>query len=184
MKEKGRSTSQKSFPAISKVEVVEQKEEKKKKDSNRHVQFIEEESKQQNTDRTRESPFSPKSLAPNVDPAMKDVARQMIEKHAIENLSLENRLQKEESEAIKNMLLKLETRKKKTIEKGKLELEKKLEMTKGDGDHDEHVLKTAEELEKAVKEIEGEGESSFKDLMQELVQKRIRTSNQLKEYGY
>ena len=120
------------------------------------------------------------SLVPVTDPNLKNAAKLIIEKHTIEKVTLENKLQREESDAMKKLFQKLEAKKKNAMERRKLELAKQLEEAEGDKEKEEVVESMVEKLEKEMKNIEEENEEFFQSKMQELIQERLRASEELK----
>ena len=60
-----------------------------------------------------ESPSVSGLGVPVMSPDMKKVAKQLIEKHTIENVNLENRLRESENAALKKLYAKIEERKSK-----------------------------------------------------------------------
>ncbi len=75
-------------------------------------------------------PGTPSSQAqppvPITDPQLKAAAKQLIEKHTIENVQLENALQDKETSEINQLLSQFEDNKTKAIESAMVELEQKL----------------------------------------------------------
>ena len=68
---------------------------------------------QMQKDQLKHSPSVSGLGVPVVSPDMKEVAKQLIEKHTIENVNLENRLRESENAAMKKLYAKIEERKSK-----------------------------------------------------------------------
>ena len=108
----------------------------------------------------------------------KNEVKQMIEKHAIEVINLENKLKLEETNHIKEVLADYEDRKTKAVEHEKEALSKLLTVT------DEHnkidaVAKSAQHLENILATIEEEKTEAVKKVIEKLVEERFTAKSAL-----
>ena len=108
----------------------------------------------------------------------KNEVKQMIEKHTIEVINLENKLKIEETNHIEEVLADYEDRKTKAIEHEKEALSKLLTVT------DEHnkidaVAKSAQHLENVLATIEEEKTEAVKRVIENLVEERFAAKSAL-----
>lgn len=108
----------------------------------------------------------------------KNEVKQMIEKHTIEVINLENKLKIEETNQIKDVLANYEDRKTKAVEREKEALAKLLSVT------DEHskidaVAKSAQHLENILATIEEEKTEAVEKVINNLVEKQFDAKSTL-----
>lgn len=108
----------------------------------------------------------------------KNEAKQMIEKHTIEVINLENKLKNEETNHIKEVLADYEDRKTKAVEQEKVALSKLLAMT-DERNKIDAVAKSAEHLENVLAAIEEEKTEAVKKVIEKLVDKRLTAKSVL-----
>lgn len=108
----------------------------------------------------------------------KNEVKQMIEKHTIEVINLENKLKVEETNQIKHVLADYEERKTKAVEHEKEALSKLLSVT------DKHkkidaVAKSAQNLENVLVALEEEKTMAVKMVIEKLVEDRFNAKSAL-----
>jgi hypothetical protein len=108
----------------------------------------------------------------------KNEVKQMIEKHTIEVINLENKLKIEETNQIKDILADYEDRKTKAVEHEKEALANLLSVT------DEHhkidaVAKSAQHLENVLATIEEEKTEAVEKVIKKLVEERVDAKSTL-----
>ena len=102
----------------------------------------------------------------------KNIAKELIEKHTIEVVNLETKLQNDETNQIKEVLNKFEDKKTKAVEDEKEALSNLLN-TVGEDRKMEMVAKSAQHLEGVLAAIEEEKMKTVENVIKKLVEERI-----------
>ena len=108
----------------------------------------------------------------------KNEVKQMIEKHTIEVINLENKLKVEETNQIKGVLADYEDRKTKAVEREKEALAKLLSVTDERSKIDA-VAKSAQHLENVLATIEEEKTEAVEKVIKNLIEKRFDAKSTL-----
>ena len=112
------------------------------------------------------------------DPGTKKVVKQLIEKHTIEVVNLENKLQSKESSEIKRVLEDFEERKAKAIEQEKEALTQLLP-TMDSNEKMEVVGESAHRLEGVLAAIEEEKVNVVNSVIEKLVEEHLEAKDTL-----
>ena len=113
------------------------------------------------------------------DPQHRKITKGLIEKHTIENVNLESKLQTEESHEIKFVLQKFEEKKVTLVEQAKEELARVLPETTDSTNKYELMVGEMKELEEKLAAIETDKEKAVNEVIRELVEKRITAKKEL-----
>ena len=116
--------------------------------------------------------------ASNGDVSTKKVVKELIEKHTIETVNLENKLQTKESNEIKEVLEEFEERKAKAIEQEKEALSQLLPRVDGNGKL-EAVSGSAECLQVELATIEEEKVKVINSVIEKLVEEHLEAKDTL-----
>lgn len=117
---------------------------------------------------------------PVTSPSVKKVAKQLIEKHTIENVNLENRLRDNETDALKKLHAKIEERKAKLIAESKDKLTTVLSQVDGE-DKEEVIADNVKELQESLAKLEEEKDKMIEATLETLVEERVKEKEKLVE---
>ena len=108
----------------------------------------------------------------------KNTVKQLIEKHTVEVINLENKLQSKETNQIKEVIADYEDRKTKAVELDKEALSKLLTMT-DERNKIDTVTKSAQHLESVLATIEEEKMTAVNNVIERLVDERFTAKGAL-----
>ena len=126
-------------------------------------------------------PATQEALAvPVTSPSLKKVAKQLIEKHTIENVNLENRLRDKETDALKKLHTKVEARKAKLIAESKNKLKTVLSHVESK-DKEGVIVDNVKDLQENLAMLEEEKDKMIEATLETLVEERAMEKKKLVE---
>lgn len=114
------------------------------------------------------------------DPNTKAVVKELVEKHTIEVVNLENKLQNKEASKIKAVLTEFENKKAKAVEHEREALSK-LITTVDQGAKMEALANSAHHMEGVLADIEEKKMKAVQSVTEELIDKRFTAKSELME---